>query len=548
MTGYPVRFFEKSSNVAMLHLAVFLRMVVLCNICINAAQQPNFVFILMDDQDILLDSPSYMRHLQALIVDEGVTFNNAFVATPVCCPSRTETVTGRYFHNIGAPNGDCMSIDATDNVFSNTTIFNQLYQNGYNTGVFGKLTNEDSHYFCNNPKNVKDAGMTRVYSMCSASDYYCTKYLDHYGNGTSFYTNLDKDNETTYQSAQIGNQSLAFIASNLQNNTPFLNYIGYHCPHEPYTPPPWFANSVPKTVKAPRTPNFNVQVQSQMEWVMNQPKLENGSIDYIDQIYRDRIECSLQVDVYINELMQLLEQYDAVDDTYIIYTSDHGYKLGQWRLPCEKSFIYDTDIRVPFYVRGPGINKGSKSDIVIGNVDIMPSVLDLAGVTIPDNVDGKSWASTVINVTDHANAKANEWREMFLSEYIAHAHQYFNICGTWFEDSNDFHGGVKRPNPVDPATGDYIWVDYGRNENALGSNTWREIRIINATHNWSYSEYINSSFTEDDKNNPYLRILFDVNKDPYQVNNIYDSTSTKVQQDLHQMLMTYGNCSASTCP
>eukprot|EP01084_Bolivina_argentea_P159751 278236_1 len=449
--------------------------------------KPNFVFILMDDQDIVLDSPSYMPHLQSLIVQQGVTFSNAFVATPVCCPSRTETVTGRYFHNIGAPNGNCFHIDATDNVFSNTTIFNQLYQNGYNTAVFGKLTNKDGSYFCNNPKNPAKAGMTRVYSMCNQQDYYCTKYLDHYGNGTSKYTNLNKNSESTYQSAQLGNESLAFITQNLKNKTPFLNYIGYHCPHEPYTPPPWFANSIPKTVKAPRTSNFNVQVKSQMEWVMNQPKLENASIEYIDQIYRDRLECALQTDVYINELIQLLQQHNAVDDTYIIYTSDHGYKLGQWRLPCEKSFIYDTDIRVPFFVSGPGIKKNTKTDIIIGNVDIMPTVLDLAGVNIPDNVDGKSWASQVVNVSDEYDNynMTNEWRGIFLSEYMAHANQYFNICGTWFPQQNDFHGQVKKPNSVDTATGDLIWVDYGNNKNALGSNTWRTIRIINKTHDWT---------------------------------------------------------------
>merc|ERR1719384_1190342 len=158
----------------------------------------------------------------------------------------------------------------------------------------------------------------------------------------------------------------------------------------------------------------------------------------------------------------------------------------------------------------------------------MPSVLDLAGIAIPDNVDGKSWASSVVNVTDYD--KANEWREVFLSEYMAHDNQYFNICGTWFENADDFHGDVTRPNPVDKATGDFIWVDYGNYEDALGSNTWREIRIINETHNWSYAEYVNSSFTEDDKKNPYLRILFDVDKDPGQIDNIYSSTPKNIQQ------------------
>ena len=218
--------------------------------------------------------------------------------------------------------------------------------------------------------------------------------------------------------------------------------------------------------------------------------------------------------------------------------------MGQWRLPCEKSFIYETDIRVPFYMRGPGITAGSSTDIMIGNVDIMPSILDFADVDIPANVDGKSFKSQILNTT----TPADQWREIFLSEYMAHANQYFNICGTWFPEQNNFKGQVKHPNPVDQSTNDYIWVDYGDYKDAMGSNTWRNIRIINSTVNWGYAEYVNSSFTEDAKKNPYLRMLFDIDKDPYQVNNIYDSVSKDIQSELHQMLMDYGSCGNVTCP
>ena len=94
----------------------------------------------MDDQDLLLDSPKYMKNLQSMIVSQGITMRNGFVATPVCCPSRTELITGRYYHNIGAPNGQCMHIDATANVFSNTSLFNIMANyGGYKTGVFGKV-------------------------------------------------------------------------------------------------------------------------------------------------------------------------------------------------------------------------------------------------------------------------------------------------------------------------------------------------------------------------------------------------------------------------
>ena len=85
--------------------------------------------------------------------------------------SRTEFISGRYYHNIGAPNGSCMFIDATKYVFNNNSLFSVMYANGYNTGVFGKLTNADGSYFCNSPLNVTEAGMTRIYSMCNTDDY-----------------------------------------------------------------------------------------------------------------------------------------------------------------------------------------------------------------------------------------------------------------------------------------------------------------------------------------------------------------------------------------
>ena len=83
-----------------------------------------------------MDSPSYMPNLQSMIVNEGMTFNNAFVATPVCCPSRTEFISGRYYHNIGAPNGDCMYIDATKYVFNSNSLFSTLYKKSPQTSHF----------------------------------------------------------------------------------------------------------------------------------------------------------------------------------------------------------------------------------------------------------------------------------------------------------------------------------------------------------------------------------------------------------------------------
>merc|ERR1719242_542525 len=98
------------------------------------------------------------------------------------------------------------------------------------------------------------------------------------------------------------------------------------------------------------------------------------------KIYQDRLASTLQVDVAIKDIYELLKTHD---------------QLEQYRIPCEKYQAFDTDIRIPYYIRGPGIESKSKMDIVVGNVDVMPTVLDLAGVNIPNSVDGKSFKSQI---------------------------------------------------------------------------------------------------------------------------------------------------------
>lgn len=236
-------------------------------------RKPNFVFILMNDLDVLLDSPLYMPNLQELIVKEGITLSNAFTSTTVDCPMRNSMIVGRYFHNVGPPNfywhDSCSVTDATDNIFSPNSMFSILHNNGYKTGMFGKLTlfQPTAQDFCDNQtlyENVtKNAGMDRVYTPCWILDYYTTKYFDKYPNNTYQFTNLSYADPGTYQGAQIGNASLKFIENMIKQNEPFYNYIGYHNPDVSATVAEWYIDYYntmkSKGIKAPRSPNFDVQ-------------------------------------------------------------------------------------------------------------------------------------------------------------------------------------------------------------------------------------------------------------------------------------------------
>eukprot|EP01084_Bolivina_argentea_P004978 9420_1 len=436
--------------------------------------RPNFVFILMDDQDVYLDSPSFMPNLQSLIVNNGITFSNAFVATPVCCPSRTENLSGRYFHNVGAPKGGCMRVDALGNIFSGNSMYSVLHNNGYKTGVFGKLTNQDAKYFCNNEqyyKNITDgAGMDRVYSMCESQDnFYCSKYFNKFVNNTFTFTNLSANDPSTYQSSQIGNQSLQFIENMLKSNLPFFNYIGFHDPHIPYTVAPWYLDYYNQltidNVTVPMTPDWNTQTNDTLWWVNEQPALNNYSQTWVHNIYRARIASTQQTDFYIKELFKILNKYNALDNTYIIYTSDHGYHLGNHRIPCEKFLAYDHDIRVPFYMHIPNNtnNMNVTVEYIITQVDIMPTVLDLSGIQIPNVVDGKTFKK----ILDNLDNKNIEWRDMILSEFIDFADVYFDHCDTWFPKTNDFHGQILTPSNTHNINqkNDTLTLLWGNNEN-----------------------------------------------------------------------------------
>ena len=114
----------------------------------KAGSKPNLIFVITDDQDVLLGGLEPMPITRKWLQEGGATLSNYFVNTPICCPSRSEYVSGKYYHNHGAPGGNCMHVDAEAAVFGPHSVFSTLQAAGYATGVFGKVTNDQTHYFC----------------------------------------------------------------------------------------------------------------------------------------------------------------------------------------------------------------------------------------------------------------------------------------------------------------------------------------------------------------------------------------------------------------
>jgi arylsulfatase A-like enzyme len=187
-------------------------------------------------------------------------------------------------------------------------------------------------------------------------------------------------------------------------------------------------------VKLPRTENFNpdkvelylsggtclrmfknttlTDLQpSGVNWVSRLPKLNQTVLDYNDSFYRSRLRALQAVDELVDGIVSRLEEHGILDTTYIIYTSDNGYHIGQHRLPPGKECGFEEDIRVPLFIRGPDVPADRVEDSVTTHIDLAPTVFNIAGIPVRSDFDGSS-----VSLTDtgsksisHEHANVEFW-------------------------------------------------------------------------------------------------------------------------------------------
>ena len=228
---------------------------------------------------------------------------------------------------------------------------------------------------------------------------------------------------------------------------------------------------------------------------------------------------------------------------YIIYS-------GQYDIPCSKQQPYEETIRIPMYLRGPQVPINKVTKDIVGNIDILPTFLSLAGISFDeDTYDGRSWTTGVLNGVavgdkekDNVITSADDWRTTWLTQYQSVGTYGFSHCSTWFPASDgSVCPGVNHSPPENAPDGKPWLVDDTQ------ENNWRAIRIINDTVNMMYVELVNHTWNEDAFNNPIFYEYYDINSDPYQLKNTYDSLNGDIKTELHEMLMKYGNCTGSNC-
>ncbi|CAI6339932.1 unnamed protein product [Periconia digitata] len=149
-------------------------------------------------------------------------------------------------------------------------------------------------------------------------------------------------------------------------------------------------------ITAPRLPNFNPSDEAQSHiggWIKSIPFMSEGNITWADSEYRRRIQALQGIDEMLADLLKKLEENKVLDNTYVVFSSDNGYHLGNHRMTAGKATAFIEDTNLPFVVRGPGIQAESKTSIPSSFIDIAPTLLDIAGVSEADRpsfLDGRS--------------------------------------------------------------------------------------------------------------------------------------------------------------
>lgn len=331
--------------------------------------------------------------------------------------------------------------------------------------------------------------------------------------------------------------------------TPFTPHVAYEQGNPSSRPIPLqrhmdqFLNET-----APQTPNFNpsdeVQQGSKSGWVQYLTAMNSSAIDFADFVYQSRIQALQGVDEIIADVVASLEAKGIIDDTYIIYTSDNGYHLGQHRVPGGKSLFYNEDTNIPFIVRGPNVPVGAKSILPSLHLDLAPTFLEIAGVAEEDYpvfFDGQSLLSQWHNptVNNATGAGQGNCECMIINSPLPPSpirsglpHDILtNVYQLARESMNiEYWGLVGIEAPSGPELGGSFY-----------NNTYKTIRVVGDEQNWAYAVWCNGQ-TE----------LYNITADPYELTNLARSdniseTHQRVINRLNALLMVTKSCEQDRC-
>ena len=435
--------------------------------------RPNVILILSDDEDLAVHE--YMPKTKALIEDQGAVFDNYFVTYSLCCPSRATTLRGQYAHNHRIegnvlPSGGGLKFRTLGH--DQSTVATWLQDGGYYTGLIGKYMNQyepEEHTYV-------PPGWNEWYA--AGHDYY--NYTLNENGKHVWYGSRPED----YLTDVIARHTVTAIRRAAATDKPFFFFVTPYAPHGPATAAPRHAHLFPDT-PYPRPVSFDEEdVSDKPSIIRDLPRLDAEQIAWIEDMYRRRLRSLQAMDDLVENIVATLEETGELDNTYVIYTSDNGWHMGEHRQQYGKTTAYEEDIRVPFVIRGPGIAKGTRVSSFVVNNDLAPSFADMAGVTPPSFVDGRSFLPLL-------DDPLQPWRQTF---------------------------GIERRQT--------------ETDSLVGAASFRAMR----TADWTYVEYATGECE-----------LYDLAADPHQMANMAAIADPALLAQLSKRTAELANCAGQNC-
>ena len=351
----------------------------------QAAARPNIVLITTDD--MAATDLAWMPKTLSLLRDRGVEVEDFLSNHPLCCPARAQIFTGQYGQNNGVHTNGGRYGGYRSLIDKNNHVGAWLATSGYRTAFVGKHLNgwaDTAH---------RQRGWT---------------IFDPYYRGvlrprdiTTFNNGRPKRYARIHTSDLTGRLSVRYIERLSATGRPFFLWASYTAPHkmvvdgvEGFPVPARRHRSLYPDVVAPSIakPSFNEpDVSDKPGYVRAENQV---STRWANRHHRARIRTLRSVDDQVSATLSALRREGELANTYVFFTSDNGYLLGEHRLRT-KNFPYEESLQVPLLVRGPGLGAGVSRPDTFGLVDLAPTFVDLAGATSRRRLDGRSMMDTL---------------------------------------------------------------------------------------------------------------------------------------------------------
>lgn len=379
------------------------------NRCGSGPPRPNIILVMTDDQQQgqmscaghpLLQTPAMDR-----LAYEGARFSNAYCTNSLCAPSRASVLTGCYSHRHGI-RGNSEKADAVEALNPELPTFPELFREaGYRTGLVGKW------HLRQRPRGFDEWKILPGQGV----------YFD-----PEFLISGERSTETGYATDITTDFALDFLRRT--GNQPFCLLYQHKAPHRPFSPAPRHKGLF-RDVDWPKPASYDddyatrrvaaeaEDMRFEVSLAGDYPDLPAGLApnqrrEWIFQRFvKDHHRAVYGVDENLGLVLDYLDSSGLAEDTLVLYTTDNGYFLGEhgWY---DKRFMYEPSLRIPLLVRYPRrVGGGIVPDRAALNVDIAPTLLDFAGIDIPETMQGRSLRTIL-----EGNAP-DDWRQSVLYSY-----------------------------------------------------------------------------------------------------------------------------------